>query len=79
MLLTSENEKINQPIDFRQKMYIHQLTSVYKMLKIANSNMKKLAGVHKIYKSWTPKIGADVAGLPLHDGAKRFFKEAGAL
>jgi hypothetical protein len=53
--------------------------TVYKMLKIANSNMKKLAGVHKIYKNWTPKIGADVAGLPLHDGAKRFFKEAGAL
>ena len=53
--------------------------TVYNMLKIANKNMKKLAGVHKIYKNWTPKIGADVGGLPLHDGAKRFFKEAGAL
>ena len=53
--------------------------TVYNMLKLANSNMKKLSGVHKIYKNWTPKIGADVGGLPLHDGAKRFFKEAGAL
>ena len=52
---------------------------VYSILKIANDNRKHLGNVHKIYKSWTPKVGKTNVGIPLHAGAKRFYKEAGVL
>ena len=52
---------------------------VYNLLKSTKENIKFLGGVHKIFKSWTPKYGSDVKGVPLHEGAKRFYKEQGLL
>ncbi len=52
---------------------------VYTMLKIANDNRKHLGNVHKIYKKWNAKVGRTNLGIPLHAGAKRFYKEAGVL
>ena len=51
---------------------------VYSILKIAKAERKFLGGVHKIYKSWDPKKASMNIGVPLHDGAKRFYKEIGA-
>ena len=52
---------------------------VYNLLKSTNENIKFLSGVHKIFKTWTPKYGADTKGVPLHKGAERFYKEQGLL
>jgi TRAP transporter TAXI family solute receptor len=52
---------------------------VYNILKSTFGNLKKLSNVHKIYKKLTPQSAAKVGTLPLHDGAKRFYKEAGVL
>ncbi len=52
---------------------------VYSILKIAKDELKFLGGVHKIYKSWDPKKAGMKIGVPLHEGAKRFYKEIGAL
>jgi len=52
---------------------------VYNLLKIMNGNLKYLGNVHKIYKSWTPKVAMSNLGVPMHPGAKRFYKEAGVL
>ena len=53
--------------------------TVYSLLKIMSSNLKTLGSVHKIYKKWKPSVGAAHMGVPMHPGAKRFYKEAGAL
>ena len=53
--------------------------TVYSVLKIAQANRKTLGSVHKIYKSWTPKLAASVGKLPLHPGAIRYYKEVGAI
>lgn len=53
--------------------------TVYNILKIANAKKQALGAVHKIYKSWTPKVSADVGKLPLHPGAVKFYKEVGAI
>ena len=50
---------------------------VYSILKIASQERKFLGGVHKIYKQWDPKKAGMHLGVPLHDGAKRFYKEIG--
>ena len=50
---------------------------VYSILKIASQERKFLGGVHKIYKRWDPKKAGMHLGVPLHDGAKRFYKEIG--
>ena len=52
---------------------------VYNVLKIIVENKKFLGGVHKVYKKWNPKTAGKGLGAPLHPGAKRFFKEQGAL
>ena len=51
---------------------------VYSILKIAKDEQKFLSGVHKIYKRWNPKKAGMNIGLPLHEGAKRFYQEIGA-
>ena len=39
-----------------------------------------LSGVHKIYKRWDPKkAGHASSAMPLHEGAKRFYKEIGGI
>ncbi len=53
--------------------------TVYSLLKIMSANLKTLGSVHKIYKKWKPSVGAAHMGVPMHPGAKRFYKEAGAL
>lgn len=52
---------------------------VYNLLKATHEGIKFLGGVHKIFKSWTPKYGSDTKGVPLHAGAERFYKEQGIL
>jgi TRAP transporter TAXI family solute receptor len=52
---------------------------VYELLKTINANIKTLGGAHKIFASWTPSYGAAQYGLPMHPGAEKFYKEAGAL
>lgn len=51
---------------------------VYTILKIAKDEQKFLSGVHSIYKKWDPKKAGMNVGAPLHEGAKRFYKEIGA-
>ena len=50
---------------------------VYDMLKITAANTKFLTGVHKIYGKWNAKTAGKGVGVPMHPGAKRFFKEIG--
>jgi len=51
--------------------------AVYNFLKSAFANKKTLKNVHKIFKNWTPKRAGTDLGIPMHPGAKKFFKEAG--
>ena len=51
---------------------------VYNMLQSLNANMADLQAIASAMKGVTPKeMGQDV-GVPMHDGAKRFFEEQGA-
>ncbi|MBT3432553.1 MAG: TAXI family TRAP transporter solute-binding subunit [Nitrospinaceae bacterium] len=50
---------------------------VYNMLKLTKENKKFLTGVHKIYGSWDAMKAGKGVGVPMHPGAKRFFKEIG--
>lgn len=50
---------------------------VYTLLKITHENKKFLSGVHKIFKSLNPKTSWKGMAIPLHEGAKRFYKENG--
>lgn len=52
---------------------------VYKMTKALAENVKDLSTVNKAIAELTPKIMAADIGVPLHPGAARFYKEAGAL
>ena len=52
---------------------------VYSILKIASTEKKFLGGVHKIYKRWDAKKAGKNVGIPLHEGAKRFYKEIGGM
>lgn len=51
---------------------------VYSILKTAQAEKKFLSNVHKIYQRWDPKKAGMNIGAPLHEGAKRFYKEIGA-
>lgn len=53
--------------------------TVYNLLKTIASSKKELTAVHKIFKKWDPKRGADLKGLPFHPGAVKFYKEMGVM
>lgn len=52
---------------------------IYQFLKITHENIDYLGGVQKIFASWTPEYGAADYGVPLHEGAERFYREVGVL
>ena len=52
---------------------------VYKVVKAIYGNKEKLVASHKAFGGYDPKsIGRDI-GLPYHDGARKFFMEAGLM
>lgn len=52
---------------------------VYKVVKAIYANKEKLAASHKAFGGFDPKgINRDV-GLPYHNGARKFFAEAGLM
>ncbi len=52
---------------------------VYNVVKALHANKRKLVASHKAFGGFDPaKINRDL-GLPYHDGAKKFFKEAGLM
>jgi len=53
--------------------------TVYTMTKVMASNIKDMASVNKAIAGLTVKAMAEDVGVPLHPGAARFYKEAGAL
>jgi TRAP transporter TAXI family solute receptor len=53
--------------------------TVYKMTKAMAANVGAMAAVVKSIEGLTPKDMAVDIGVPLHKGAARFYKEAGAL
>ena len=52
---------------------------VYKMTKAMASNVDAMAAVVKPIAGLTPKLMAVDIGVPLHKGAAKFYKEAGAI
>ena len=52
---------------------------VYKVLKGMVDNKADLAAIAKAMAGTTPKMMAEDIGVPMHKGAVRFYKEAGAL
>lgn len=52
---------------------------VYAMLKTMTQKVADMAAVNKAMKSLTAKDMAEDVGVPLHPGAKKFYKDAGAL
>jgi TRAP transporter TAXI family solute receptor len=53
--------------------------TVYKMTKIMAANIDTLSSIVKAMKGVTPKDMAMDIGVPLHKGAAKFYKEAGAI
>lgn len=53
--------------------------TVYTMVKTMAANVKDLAAVNKAITGLTPKAMAEDVGVPLHPGAAKFYKEAGAM
>lgn len=52
---------------------------IYKMTKAMAANVADMAASNKAISGLTPKIMAEDVGIPLHKGAARFYKEAGAI
>jgi TRAP transporter TAXI family solute receptor len=52
---------------------------VYKMVKAMAANVADMSASNKAIAGLTPKIMAEDIGVPLHKGAARFYKEAGAI
>jgi TRAP transporter TAXI family solute receptor len=52
---------------------------VYAMTKIMHANFKDLTLINKAMEVTTPKMMAEDIGVPLHPGAAKYYKEAGAL
>jgi len=50
---------------------------VYDLLSIVHSNIKFLSGVHKSFKTLDPKTSWEGTGVPLHEGAKKYYREKG--
>jgi TRAP transporter TAXI family solute receptor len=53
--------------------------TVYRMTKAMAANVADMAASNKAISGLTPKIMAEDIGVPLHKGALKFYKEAGAL
>jgi TRAP transporter TAXI family solute receptor len=53
--------------------------AVYKMTKAMAENVDAMAAVVKPIAGLTPKVMAADIGIPLHKGAAKFYKEAGAI
>ena len=52
---------------------------VYKMVKAMAANVADMSASNKAISGLTPKIMAEDVGIPLHKGAAKFYKEAGAI
>lgn len=52
---------------------------VYQMVKTMAENIPSMAAVNKAIGELTPKMMASDAGIPMHPGATKYFKEVGAL
>jgi uncharacterized protein len=52
---------------------------VYKMTKAMAANVADMSASNKAISGLTPKIMAEDVGIPLHKGAAKFYKEAGAI
>lgn len=52
---------------------------VYTMVKTMAAHVSDMAAVNKDMKSLTPKGMAEDIGVPLHPGARKFYREAGAI
>ncbi len=53
--------------------------TVYTMTKVMASSIKDMAAVNKAIGNLTVKAMAEDVGVPMHRGAARFYKEAGAM
>ena len=53
--------------------------AVYQMVKTMAENIPAMAAVNKAIGDLTPKMMAADAGIPMHPGAIKYFKEVGAL
>jgi TRAP-type uncharacterized transport system substrate-binding protein len=49
------------------------------MVKTMAAHISDMAAVNKDIKTLTPKGMAEDIGVPFHPGARKFYKEAGAL
>jgi TRAP transporter TAXI family solute receptor len=52
---------------------------VYNMVKTMAQNIPAMSAVNKAIGELTPKMMAADAGIPMHPGAIKYFKEVGAL
>lgn len=50
---------------------------VYSLLKITHESKKTLVNVHSTFKGMDPKTSWKGTGVPLHEGAKRYYSEQG--
>ena len=53
--------------------------TVYAMVKAMAANVDSMSAVNKAIAGLTPKDMAVDIGVPLHKGAAKFYKEAGAI
>jgi TRAP transporter TAXI family solute receptor len=52
---------------------------IYKMVKAMAANVADMASSNKAISGLTPKIMAEDVGIPLHQGALKYYKEVGAI
>jgi len=52
---------------------------VYAMAKAMATNAKDMAAINKDMATLTPAVMAEDIGVPMHPGAAKFYKEAGAI
>ncbi len=69
-------------IGFSSILATHEKTSadlVYKVVKAIYEHKSELVAIHKVAENLNLKNAQDGIGVPMHEGAIRYYKEAGAM
>jgi uncharacterized protein len=69
-------------IGFSSILATHEKTNpdlIYKLVKALYEHKSELVAIHKVAENMNLKNAFDGVGVPIHEGAKRYYREVGAL
>ncbi len=69
-------------IGFSSILATHEKTNpdlVYKVVKAIYEHKNELVAIHKVAENLNVKNALDGIGVPMHEGAKKYYKEVGAM